>query len=88
MIIRIQGVELTPQQAELLRDIVSEAVRDTTDLPSHDDVVALHKLLIPVPRPFDPRPEGHRVGERMAAVSVMPDRLDEKWAAYDRARRG
>lgn len=90
--VRFQGIDLTPEQVTLLRNVMREAVSEYDGLECHAGIVELHRMLRPVFRPFDPRAE-YRVGGGgpiPVGISRSPSEaeVDEAWLAYDRSRRG
>jgi len=96
MKIRFQGIDLTDEQVDVLRNIVREAVGEFAGHRDHRVMVELHRMLLPVPMPFDPRPEdffrrGGAGGSPIpygATPSLGEVENEEAWRAYERARRG
>lgn len=93
MKVRFQGVDLTDEQVEVLRNIVQDAVSELAGHPDHCTMVELHQMLRPIPRPFDPRPDDffRRIGSPVSLGAMLSHgnvELEEAWRNYDRARRG
>ncbi|HVZ88075.1 MAG TPA: hypothetical protein VHG72_13975 [Polyangia bacterium] len=94
--VRFQGVQLTARQVEVLRNIVHDAVAEFAGHPDHGVMRELHQMLLPVPMPFDPRPDDFfmRGGSDGSPIpyGATPSRghieNEEAWRRYDRARRG